>query len=147
MGSNHRLLTCKAAGTPVIAVGLNGNHYDSEHPSLTLDVRRKLPGGPGQMPPPRPDGTRSMGCLEHSGPRSRRSLAALPDTCLGRAPASFRNAGAVRRPLGVPDNGVGEEDEALTDGPGAEGANGLLVAGLAEEALARPEHKRVDHQS
>src|SRR6266851_803362 len=57
-----------------------------------------------------------------------------------------RNAGAVRHPLGLPDHLVGEVDEAVTDGPGGEGANGLLVAGLAEEALASPEHERVYHQ-
>ena len=28
---------------------------------------------------------------------------------------AFRNAGAVRRPLGVPDHLVGEEGEAVTD--------------------------------
>ncbi len=40
--------------------------------------------------------------------------------------------------LGLSDDLVGEVDEAVTDGPGVEGANGLLVAGLAEEALASP---------
>jgi hypothetical protein len=41
---------------------------------------------------------------------------------------------------------VGEEGDAVTDGPGADEAHGFLVAGLAEEALAGPEHDRVDHQ-
>ena len=41
---------------------------------------------------------------------------------------------------------VGEEGEAVTDGLGAHEAHGLFVAGLAEEALARPEHDREDDQ-
>ena len=49
-------------------------------------------------------------------------------------------------PLGVSGTFVGEKGEAVTDGPVAGEAHGLLVAGLAEEALAGPEHDRVDHQ-
>src|SRR5262245_34185955 len=45
----------------------------------------------------------------------------------------------VASPLGVPDGLVGEEGEAVTDGPGADKAHGLGVAGLAEQALAGPE--------
>src|SRR5580700_4866859 len=48
--------------------------------------------------------------------------------------------------LGVPDEGVGEVGETVTDGPGIDQAHGFLVAGLAEEALAGPEHDRVDRQ-
>src|ERR1700716_999715 len=48
--------------------------------------------------------------------------------------------------LGLPDARVGEGGEAVTDGPCVEEAHGLLVAGLPEEALAGPEHDRVDHQ-
>ena len=59
---------------------------------------------------------------------------------------AFRNAGAVRRPLGLPDELVGEEDEAVTNGLGIDQAHGLLVAGLTEEALARPEHDWEDDQ-
>src|SRR5579864_2606163 len=58
----------------------------------------------------------------------------------GERPASYPNAAAVRRPLGVPDDRVSEEDEAVPDGPSVEGANGLLVADLVEEAIASPEH-------
>src|SRR5258708_5510186 len=58
----------------------------------------------------------------------------------------FRNAGAVRRPLGVSDELVGEEGEAVTDGLGIDEAHGFLVAGLAEEALAGTEQDRVDDQ-
>jgi hypothetical protein len=58
----------------------------------------------------------------------------------------LRNAGAVRRPLGVSDGLVGKEGEVVTDGSGADEAHGFLVADLAEEALAGPEHDRVDHQ-
>jgi hypothetical protein len=71
------------------------------------EVRRKLPGGPGQVPPPHPDGTRNMGCPEHSGPPSCRSLGALPDSCPGesarelpercRRPASAKRPGRSRR--------------------------------------------------
>ena len=59
---------------------------------------------------------------------------------------AFRNAGVVRRPLGVPDHLVGEEGETVTDGLGVDEAHGFLVAGLAEEALARPEYDREDDQ-
>jgi hypothetical protein len=45
-----------------------------------------------------------------------------------------------------PDDLVGEEGEAVTDGPGVDEAHALLVAGLVEEALAGPERDRVDHQ-
>ena len=59
---------------------------------------------------------------------------------------SFWNAGAVRHPLGLPDELVGEEGEAVTDGLGIDEAHGFLVAGLAEESLASPEHDREDDQ-
>jgi hypothetical protein len=48
--------------------------------------------------------------------------------------------------LGLADNLVGEEGEAVTDGPGVEEPHALLVAGLLEEALAGPERDWVDHQ-
>jgi len=76
-----------------------------------------------------------------------------PGQDLGRPPADrrpgirvFPNAGAVRRPLGVSDELVGEEGEAVTDGLGIDEAHWFLVAGLAEEAFAGPEHDRVDDQ-
>jgi hypothetical protein len=50
------------------------------------------------------------------------------------------------RPLGLPDELVGEEDEALTNGLGIDEAHGLLVADVAEEALAGPEHDREEDQ-
>src|SRR5436309_16115690 len=46
------------------------------------------------------------------------------------------------RPLGRPRSEVGE----VVDGPGLEEAHRPLLAGLAEDALAGPEHDRVDHQ-
>src|SRR5215218_2665033 len=55
----------------------------------------------------------------------------------------------ARRPASVlclPDERVGEEDEALTDGLGVDEAHGLLVARLVEEALAGPEHDREEDQ-
>src|SRR4029079_4981545 len=52
----------------------------------------------------------------------------------------------VRTLLGVPDALVGEEGETVTDGLGADETQGPGVAGLAEEALAGPEHDRVDRQ-
>jgi len=56
-------------------------------------------------------------------------------------------ASALWRPLGVSDGLVGEVGEADTDGPGVEEAHGLLVAGLAEQALAGAEHDGEDLQS
>jgi len=58
----------------------------------------------------------------------------------------FRNAGAVLRLLGVWDGLVDQIGDAALDGLGVEEAHGLLVAGLAEEALAGPEHDREDLQ-
>src|SRR5687767_11599940 len=74
---------------------------------------------------------------------SRRSPGCPPGES-GRA--LVLKAGAVRRPLGVSDALVGEEGDAVTDGLGVDEAHGLLVAGLAEEALAGPEHDREDLQ-
>src|SRR6266581_8725929 len=53
-----------------------------------------------------------------------------------------------RRPttLRVPDGLVGEEGDIALDGLGVDEAHGLLVAGLAEEAFAGPEHDREDLQ-
>jgi hypothetical protein len=51
-----------------------------------------------------------------------------------------------RRPLDLPDENVGEEDEAVTNGLGIDEAHWLLVGGLAEEALAGPEHDWEDDQ-
>src|SRR3954451_6108747 len=56
------------------------------------------------------------------------------------------NAGTVRRPLRRRDELVGEKGEAATDRLRIDEAHGLLVAGLAEEALAGPEHDREDDQ-
>jgi hypothetical protein len=50
-------------------------------------------------------------------------------------------------PLCVPDGLVGEVREVASDGPGAEEPHTFLVAGLAEKALASPEHDRVNHES
>jgi hypothetical protein len=63
-----------------------------------------------------------------------------------RASDLLRNAGAVRRALGVSDGLVGEVGDAALDGLGVEEAHGLLVADLGEEALADPEHDREDLQ-
>ena len=41
---------------------------------------------------------------------------------------------------------VREGGKAGTDSPGVEEAHGLLLASLAEEALAGPEHDRIDNQ-
>ncbi len=57
----------------------------------------------------------------------------------GRSRA-FSEHFAVRRPLGVSDGLVREVGDAALDGLGVEEAYGFLVAGLAEEALAGPEH-------
>jgi hypothetical protein len=60
---------------------------------------------------------------------------------------SFRNAGAVVRLLGLADELVGEEREAITDCLAIDQAHGLLVAGLVEESLASSEHDREDDHS
>jgi hypothetical protein len=77
---------------------------------------------------------------------ARCSLGALPDA----RPAAGGHPGIPerrrRRPLGLADELVGEEDEAVTNGLGIDEAHGLLVAGLAEEALAGPEHDWEDDQ-
>ena len=65
---------------------------------------------------------------------------------IGRASDLLRNAGAVRRALGVSDGLVGEVGDAALNGPGVEEAHGFLVADLGEEALADPEHDREDLQ-
>ena len=57
-----------------------------------------------------------------------------------------RSAGAVRRLLGVSHELVGEKGQAVTDGLSADEAHRFLVAGLAEQALAGPDHERVDEQ-
>src|SRR3989442_5295247 len=49
-------------------------------------------------------------------------------------------------PLGVSDGLVGEVGDVAIDGLGVDKAHGFLVAGLAEEALAGPEHDREDLQ-
>jgi hypothetical protein len=47
---------------------------------------------------------------------------------------------------GVPHDLVGDEREAVADGARADEAHRLLVARLAEEALAGPEHDGEDDQ-
>src|SRR5215472_11105324 len=51
-----------------------------------------------------------------------------------------------RRPLGVPGGLVGEAGDAAFEGLSAGEAQGFLVAGPAEQALAGPEHDREDLQ-
>src|SRR4051794_3478868 len=46
----------------------------------------------------------------------------------------------------LPDELVAEENEAVADGLGLDEAHGRLVAGLAEQALASPEHDREDDE-
>src|SRR5215831_508145 len=70
---------------------------------------------------------------------------------LRRGPAAgwlsgWRHAGPVRRLLGVPDELVGEQGKAVTNGPGMDEAHGFLIADPGEEALASPEGDGVDHQ-
>ena len=78
-------------------------------------------------------------------------IAALGCECVlrSRHDSPFRRtrmASALRRLFGVSDEFVGEKDQAVTDGLGIDEAHGFFVAGLAEEALACPEHDRVDDQ-
>src|SRR4029453_723837 len=69
-----------------------------------------------------------------------------PPAAGGGATNEFHTLAGAARLLGVSDGLVGEEGEAVTDGLDIDEAHGLLVAGLAEEALARPEHDREDDQ-
>src|SRR5215207_11120686 len=83
--------------------------------------------------------------IKTTGRKSRRS--SFPKPARRRAAMrAFRNAGAVRRRLGVPADLVGEEDDVALDGLGVDEAHRFLVARLAEEALARAEHDRIDLQ-
>ena len=82
------------------------------------------------------------------GPTSRRDAAGCcleADSALRRRRRRLSPV-ARRSPLGLADDLVGEEGEAVTDGPGVQEAHALLVAGLLEEALAGPERDWVDHQ-
>jgi hypothetical protein len=74
------------------------------------------------------------------------SLGALPGAYLGERPRAFGTPTPSDAPLGVPDGLVGEEGEAVTDGPGTHQPHRFLVTGLAEEALTGPEHDREDDQ-
>src|SRR5262245_55955298 len=69
-------------------------------------------------------------------------MSQIPTTTHQRAPGTT----AEQARSALPDDLVGEVGEVASDGPGVEEAHGFLVAGLAEEALAHPEHDRVDHQ-
>ena len=73
-----------------------------------------------------------------------RSTAAPPVLLL--VPSAPRSGVSWCSPPVLIDEAVGEVGEALTDGLGVEEAHGLLVAGLAEEALAGTEHDREDDQ-
>lgn len=75
-----------------------------------------------------------------------RSRPQLLPRLLARVSRAFLEPWAVRRLLGLPDELIGEEDETDADGLGIDEAHGLLVAGLAEEALASPEHDREDDE-
>ena len=57
-----------------------------------------------------------------------------------------KNGRLLQHALGGSDDLVGEICEAVTDGPVGDETQGHLVAGLADEAFAGPEHERVDHQ-
>jgi hypothetical protein len=64
-------------------------------------------------------------------------------TGLAAIPVAFM---LIRRPSGVRDTLVGKEDEAVTDDPAAGQAERLGASGLAEQALAIPDHDREDEQ-
>src|SRR5262249_49911616 len=65
-----------------------------------------------------------------------------------RCPYGRMNGGRQLRQhaLGGSDDLVGDVWEAVTNSPVGDEAQRHLVAGLAEQALAGPEHERVDHQ-
>ena len=75
---------------------------------------------------------------------------ALPGDLLLRPEADHQRHHLHRQPLigvlAVPDELVGEEGDALADRSGVDQAEGQGCAGLAEEAVAGPEHEREDHQ-
>jgi hypothetical protein len=81
-----------------------------------------------------------------SGVAPHGALAVLLLLLFWWSPTQTGRPSAVRRPLGVSDRLVGKEGDAVTDGLRVDEAHGFLVAGLAEEALAGPEHDGVDHQ-
>src|SRR3954462_5717875 len=68
----------------------------------------------------------------------------LPGGPLARRRAGIRAFRHAGRPLCLPDDLVGEKDEAVTNRLGVAEAIGLFVAGLVEEAPAGPEHDRED---
>jgi hypothetical protein len=87
--------------------------------------------------------------LEHRGAPPRVACCApgaLPDARAAGGHQGFPDALAARRPLALPDELLGEEDEAANNGLDVDEPHGLLLAGLPEEALARPEHDREDDQ-
>ena len=115
------------------------------------------------------DVERTSGCLRSHGMRLQRARAASPQylAALGSAASTARGAvacvasarGSHRArssrelsnvahgtALGLADDLLGEEGEAVADGPGVEEAHAVLVAGLLEEAFAGPERDRVNHQ-
>ena len=109
---------------------------------------RRQPGGPGQ-PELRDLPSRRCRSIRFSG--ASRTLVGRPTMERPVAlrvwrPASYRHW-PFRRPLGVSDEHVGEEGEAVTDGLGIDEAHRFLVAGLAEEAFAGPEHDWVDRSA
>ena len=122
------------------------------------------PGGGGRAAPAQPPGQRLVsrrygargggsGSRTLPPPHLRQTAASVPRRS-GRETGPPRRTRAVppcagclaapsaAPPLGVPDELVGEEGEAVTDSPGADEAQGLLLTGLAEEAPAGPERDR-----
>ena len=92
----------------------------------------------GVAVPPVPEGPRVA--------RRRRGAAADVRPGGGRASELFVTSALSDTRLGLPDDLVAEVGKFVSDCPGLEEVQGLLVAGVVEESHAAPEHDRVDHQ-
>ena len=95
----------------------------------------------------------AIGCVSPPGaPDDERPQSALPELDISGLGAPAAGPGPLpsqissRSMLGAREELVGEEGEPVTDGLDIDEAHGLLAAGLAEEALAGPEHDRKDDQ-
>src|SRR5262249_83124 len=81
--------------------------------------------------------------------RSRAQDEAQERCCVVRARQAARSRRSAPRVPGaryLPNELVGEVGNTVTEDLGVDAVHGFLVAGLAEEALAGPEHEREDLQ-
>src|SRR3954464_14744649 len=69
-----------------------------------------------------------------------------PPVRAARSTHTASSTGELANCLSRSDGFVGQQGEAVTDGPGVEETHRLLVAGLAEQAVAFTQHDREDGQ-